>query len=578
MRGRSFKPSAAAIALAAILAAGLGLRLWGVRHGLSAVYNLDEGAHFVKPAVRFFNEGFNPHYFQNPPFFTYILWAIYAVGYGGLWSTGVGNHVVEIFNTDPTSLYTIGRVAAGLMGLGAALTLYFAGRRLFGTVAGLIAAALIALTFMPVHYGHLALNDSPTLLFVALTILAATYIYETGSWTSYLLAGGALGLSAASKYTSLAVVFVIITAFALRVYEDRSAFKRELPRLFAAGAVTVIAFVIANPYSVLSWREFGSQVRRQQRYSADVPKLGLDDMTGWQYYLWTVTWGFGWAPLAAAVVGLGTMVRRDWQKAALLIGFFVVFWFFMGKQERFYARWFLPVYPVLALWAGYAVQQAVDRTSGRKAWAVGIGLGLLLCAQGVVTSVHTDRVLTRDDTRALAKQFLIAHLPAGERIVLEPFASKGFARVSESPTAKHLWRTYPPPKGQVEDYQSSLNRTHSKRGNPFLTPLALDGYARRRHCVVIIASTQYGRSAKDPSAAPGAIRYYRELRETATEVARFTPMRKGSELPDFNFDWSHNYYPLGYYRPGPLVSIFKLNNGRCKDFEPFVGLTTPQSG
>ncbi|MBJ7348862.1 MAG: glycosyltransferase family 39 protein, partial [Thermoleophilaceae bacterium] len=262
MRGRLSRPSAAALTLTAILVAGLGLRLWGVDHGLPAVYNLDEGAHFVKPAVRFFGEGYNPHYFQNPPFFSYILHTIFTFGYGGIWPVGAGVDVKRAFAEDPTNLYVIGRVTAGLMGLGAALVLYFIGKRLFGVVAGLVAAALLSLTFLPIHYGHLALNDSPTLLSLTLCILASVYIYETGSWASYLAAGAALGFSAATKYTSVAVVFVIVTAFALRVLNDRAAFRREFPRLVAAGAASMLTFVVANPYSVLSPHEFAGQVRR----------------------------------------------------------------------------------------------------------------------------------------------------------------------------------------------------------------------------------------------------------------------------------------------------------------------------
>lgn len=554
-----------------ILIAGLALRLWGVEHGLPAVYNLDEGAHFVKPAVRFFGGDYNPHYFQNPPFFTYILHVLFAVGYGS-------GDAQRMISTDPTSLYTVGRVVAGLMGLGAATALYFAGKKLFGTVAGLVAAALLALTFMPIHYGHLALNDSPTLLWVSLCILASVYVYERGSWLAYLAAGSALGFSVATKYTSLAVVFVIVTAFALRAWGDSATFKRELPRLIAAGALSLLAFVLANPYSVLSPHEFAGQVRRQQKFSAGIDKLGLDDTTGWQYYLWTLTWGFGWAPLTAAAVGLGLLLKENWQKAVLLLGFFLVFWFFMGSQERYYARWFLPVYPVLALYAGYAVMRAVQWACRRQdappwqAYAVGIGLTLLLVFQGVYTTVHTDKVLSRDDTRAQAAAFLRAYLPPGERIVLEPIASKGFARASESLTSKHLWRTYPSPKGQVEDYQSALGKTQSKKGEVLLNPHTLAGFARRGHCVVITGSTQYGRAHKEPAKVPKAIAFYDELDRSAELVARFSPVSSDAELPAFNFDWSFDYYPTAYYRPGPEVKIYKLNNDACAGKQPFAGL------
>ena len=56
-----------------VLIAGLGLRLWGVRQGLPYAYNADEADHFVPRAVAMFGHDLNPHYFANPPAFTYVL-------------------------------------------------------------------------------------------------------------------------------------------------------------------------------------------------------------------------------------------------------------------------------------------------------------------------------------------------------------------------------------------------------------------------------------------------------------------------------------------------------------------------
>ena len=55
------------------------LRLWGVKQGLPYAYNIDENAHFVPEAIGLFGHGGNPHYFVNPPAFTYLLHAVFAV-------------------------------------------------------------------------------------------------------------------------------------------------------------------------------------------------------------------------------------------------------------------------------------------------------------------------------------------------------------------------------------------------------------------------------------------------------------------------------------------------------------------
>ena len=31
----------------------------------------------------------------------------------------------------------------------------------------------------------------------------------------------------------------------------------------------------------------------------------------------------------------------------------------------------------------------------------------------------------------------------------------------------------------------------------------------------------------------------------------------------FNFDWTFNYYPLAYNRPGPEMTVYRLQGGQC---------------
>ena len=69
--------------LIGVLAVGLGLRVWGIRQGLPYAYNADEADHFVPRAVRMFTHGLNPHYFANPPAFTYLLHFLFDAWYGG---------------------------------------------------------------------------------------------------------------------------------------------------------------------------------------------------------------------------------------------------------------------------------------------------------------------------------------------------------------------------------------------------------------------------------------------------------------------------------------------------------------
>ena len=125
----------------------------------------------------------------------------------------------------------MGRITAGLLGVGAAGAAYFVAKRLYGVVAGLVAATLLALTFLPVAYGHIALNDVPTLLPLTVGLLGVVLVYERGTWPAYLLAGACVGVAAGFKYTAAALAVPVIVACALRVLSRRGRLVPEFVRL-----------------------------------------------------------------------------------------------------------------------------------------------------------------------------------------------------------------------------------------------------------------------------------------------------------------------------------------------------------
>lgn len=547
------RPSAAAWTLGGILLFGLILRLWGIRSGLPIVYNLDEYAHFTVTAVNMFGDGLNPHYFQNPPAFTYLLHTIYSIWFGVPPIRSMGEAVHRSFDADPTTIYLIARVTSALMGIGAAWLMFFASKRLWGTAVGLATAAFMCFTFLPVHYSHFALNDVPTLLPLALAIFGLAGVINKGRLLDYSIAGLGLGLATATKYTAAALSVAIFAAWLIRYFEDKERGRREFLYGLAAAGIVLVAFVIANPYSVLDASTFIDQVLRQKEYTGGIEKLGTDDTTGWQYYLWTMWWGFGAIPLLLAVVGAAIALKKDWRRSLPLILFGVATWLFMGREIRFYARWMMPIYPVLAAMAGYAVIEIgrriaaratkSDAPSGRAVTLAAVAVTAIALVGPLIHIIHNNVVLTRTDTRAQAKQWLLDNVPAGEKVAIDLVGPPAYYDGLE---------IKPLPRGkQVERYAQELSAAQIKQ-------LEQQGY-----CYVVSASIQRGRVTKDPSKAPGAAGYYEALDEQAEKVASFSPMKPGAELPKFNFDISYNYYPLGYQRPGPLIDIYRLSGGDC---------------
>ena len=169
-------------------------------------YNADENAHFVPNAIGLFGHGWNPHYFVNPPAYTYLLHVVFAVWFGG--RAGVAKAMA----TDPTAVFVVARLTAAAVGTLAVWLLYTAGAKLFGRAVGLLAAALLAVSFLPVFYSHLALNDVPTLAPIALSLWGTAGVLRDGRLRYYLLAGVGLGLACATKYTGGVVLLPLLAA------------------------------------------------------------------------------------------------------------------------------------------------------------------------------------------------------------------------------------------------------------------------------------------------------------------------------------------------------------------------------
>lgn len=557
-----------ALAVGALLVVAFVLRVWGIDHGMPWAYNTDENAHFVPRAIGMFGHDLNPRYFVNPPAFTYVLHAVFAVWFGG--RVGVSDQ----FAADPEPVWIAARLTAAVLSTAAVGLLVWAGNRLFGRAAGLLAGAVLAVAFLPVFYSHQALNDAPTLAPVCLALAGAAGALRGGGNRDWLIAGAGLGLACATKYTGGIVLLAIVAAALVRAAAPGGR-GPALRGLGLAGGAALAAFLLANPYALLDFDSFRDGLTHQSDASGEAAgKLGQSQDNGWLHYLWALTWGLGWVPLAAAAAGAVSLVRRDRPALALLLPAPLLFIAFMGAQERFFGRWLMPILPFLCLLAAagavWLVALLARGGPGRR-MAVAGGVAGLVLVQGLVMSVHVDRVLSREDTRNQARDWLVSTVPPGRKLVVEPFLPNVWAQdiglPSRQTSTGNRWLKWPtsrsdvdPDTGErvpggvvvnVEDYEKTLR------------PELLDEYRRGRFCWVVVGSHQRDRAFAEPEKVPEAIAYYERLEREARLAARFRPYDKGEASVPFSFDWSFVYYPLAYARPGPEIWIYRLRGAPC---------------
>ncbi len=531
-------------ALGWILLGALVLRLWSLKHGLPYVYNTDEEQHFVPRAVAMVGGSLDPNYFENPPALTYLLFAVFKLRFHAGFPFG-SHGFGSAFRHDPTAVFTTARFVVALLGTLSVGLVYWAGARFYERRVGLVAAVLMACAFLPVFYAKQALNDAVTLVPLTVALVASLWVYESGRRWHWALAGAAVGVATDVKYTAAAMVVVVGLAGLLRLIERRDSFRQFLVGGVISAGVFFLVVVALDPYMLVHLSLWKHQVTGQAGTASGSAKLGQSSQPGWTYYLWTLSWGFGWIPTFASVAGAAIALRTSRARGLLLVAFPVLLLLFLGGQARHFGRWFLPAYPALAILAAYAAVRAVDALPAAWSRRRGILIGVaaaVLAIQGLWSSVRVNSVLAQTDTRTLARQWIERTVPVGSKLVVEPAVfPKDFLTVGKPKNAYQLYKISPPFQG----YEKKL------------TPSLVDTYRAGGYCWVLVASYQHDRGLKGGLANARA--YYARLAAESAPPIVFSPYRFGAKPVSFNFDLSFDFLPRAYARPGPLIQLYRLN-------------------
>ena len=546
------------VALAAILAGALAIRLYGLRHGLPFIYHSDESQHFTRYAVEMFDGSLNPHYFQNPSDYTYLV-------HFALWLRGF-HDIATQYLVDPSDIYETARLVAVALALLGVAAVYAVGRRLWGTFEGLVAAAVLAFAVLPVAYSRYAVTDVGVFLPMAAALYAAVKIHEDGRRRYYVLAGLGLGFSVGFKYTAGLAVVPVLVAASLSA-RGRHSTRDAILGLAVAGGLAVAVFALTNPYFLLDIDEAVDELR-SQRFAAGDPKPGQVQENPYGFYLSSLPWGLGWGALVAAAAGLVWEVRSNRTRAILLALFPLVLFVYLGfDADRYFARWLLPTYPALALFGGVAIAgmgRAVSERRAVQALAVA-ALVVVAMAQPIVVNIHTGGVLRKDDTRELARDYMLANLPNGTRIVVDAVAIRdeydlpllGIERRPGEP--EFIAGFGAPPKEDPGGYPPEPVRT--TRFLQDLRPERIDEYREKGFCVVVTMS--WLRERAEIAGLDDAVAYYDRLEHESKVLFRANPYDDPDDPVPFDFDQTHLYYDGRYDRTGPEVVVRRLD--RCRN-------------
>jgi len=356
------------VALAAILAGAAALRVVGVAYAHPfALFSPDEMSIVPRAWHMAHGGGLDPHWFDYPTLLMYVIAPFQA------------------WEAHPS--YLAARIVVIVLALGAVAASWWLGRRAYGDLAGIVAAAAVAVETTHVTYSRMAVTDVPLTLGVAvsLALLVAGRIE---------LAGLAAGIATSFKYPG---VFLLVPLVLVSWRQPR--------RMLVGIALSAVAFAATSPYFMV---HFGSALARAWQ----VQNISKHGWLGFEHdhiapiaftgRLWD---GFG-PVLLIAVAGLVLALLRRSRTDVILASFVVVYFADLCTLGAHFDRYTLPLVPPLAALAG-RIRALVPVT-------------LLLLVVPLTWTIRDDARLTKTDTRVVARTWIERHVKPDTRLAADP--------------------------------------------------------------------------------------------------------------------------------------------------------------
>jgi YYY domain-containing protein len=572
--------------LALILIVGGILRLTGI--------NWDSGRH-LHPDERFltsvanditwperFDAFFDP---KASPISPYSLPTVglYVYGTLPLWLTKWVAIQIDMNNYD--SIVIVGRVLSALFDLGSILLLYFFGKRLYGRWVALLGCAFLSLSVLNIQHSHFFITDTFANLFVVLVMILAMRVAEQGRWFDYAAMGVALGAGMASKFSvaTLAVPTLLATAWdvarVMRTGNEPAArvIERTVLRFLSFVFLVGLTFRVLQPISfqgpdfwnVGLYQPWVDDINEQQRILS-----GDFDAPPW--HQWTnrpalifplqnmLLWGMGLPLGLAAWAGWGLavyeLIRKQRWIHLLPVAYVGVTFLYHGTLWVKFMRYFLPIYPFLALFAGYFVFRLFQwllawfqsrNQSPLRATLLAAAPGGIILLGTLGWAVAFTSIYTQTHPRVEASRWMIANLAEGSVVGNE-----------------HWDDWLPLPIDGADLFASQKIRGVEMPMYDDDTPEKLDrviANLSQADYLILSSNRLYDSIPRLPMRYPMTTRYYELLMSEQlgfTRVAEFSsyPSLFGIEFPDQSAEESFSVYDH------PRVQVFQKQT----NFDPQV--------
>jgi hypothetical protein len=338
-------------------------------HGYPYILNIDEPAlvrsslglrfnfwitHFDWPHLNFY---LNYVFYECFIKFRFILQYLNLRGYIEPWA--------PLFWNDPFIFYYLSRVLNSFFVSLSVIPLYFFVTKLLADrnnsyVVAFFSGMSLLLFDVVLTNSLLAIQESALLFFSSLILYLSLKINDDSRVKNFVIFGFVVGLAASIKYNAGLLGFTVAVAFLNSQKPERI---KVISKIVLAVLVSVIVFCLANISILKYWEIFWSEIPGKgflwQLKSNSSPLQGLDYFENILKQLKNLL--VDNVPMSFfMILGLAIYIRDSFRDLRVSVSklFYlcltIILFLFISRYGRAGAHYFIPLYPIFAIFVGYS--------------------------------------------------------------------------------------------------------------------------------------------------------------------------------------------------------------------------------
>jgi YYY domain-containing protein len=315
----------------------------------------------------------------DPEFFAYGTLPIYI--------TKILNNILSIFDpgwSDFSYLIITGRLVSATAGILTVLLVYLIALKLYNKPIAIVSSLFLALTVSHIQDSHFATVDVILSFFIVLSIYFLIDIFDgKGTYKSYLLAAGSIGLALAAKVSALPLLFVFLVCHIVNLIKNRKLFDiKEWLKFTGYGLFIIAVNFIAQPYAYIHFSEFIGRIQ-SELYIAKTGDICYDQQyIGTPFLLYNLrelifrSMGppLGLLAIGSFILAIVTSIYKfKSSRHIVLLLWSIPYFVIINTYTVKYIRYMEPLFPFFCLFAGYYLVILIQKlwtTKTKKALSI----------------------------------------------------------------------------------------------------------------------------------------------------------------------------------------------------------------